>query len=79
MYREDVWKQVHALDRRGLSKSAIARKLKMSRNTVRRLLALEKPPTFDLCHTSIDESLEILANIVIARAEEFLARERRDP
>jgi len=38
------WSEVRRLDREGLSRQAIARRLQMSRTTVYRLLALEEPP-----------------------------------
>lgn len=75
MYREDVWKRVHALSRRGLSKSAIARDLKMSRTTVRRLLELDESAQSARRRDEIDEALEILAGIVVAQAEEMLAND----
>ena len=41
------WSEVRKLDREGLSRQAIARRLQMSRTTVYRLLALEEPPAYE--------------------------------
>ena len=47
MYQVHDWSQVRRLDREGLSKRAIARRLQMSRTTVYRLLALSEPPAYE--------------------------------
>ena len=47
MYQVHDWSEVRRLDREGLSKQAIARRLQMSRTTVYRLLALEEPPAYE--------------------------------
>ncbi|MCA1677997.1 MAG: IS21 family transposase [Actinobacteria bacterium] len=47
MYSVHDWAEVHRLhEREGWSKTAIARRLSMSRNTVDRLLRLEDPPRY---------------------------------
>ena len=47
MYRVQDWAEVHRLfEREGWSKTAIAVKLGMSRNTVDRLLELDDPPVY---------------------------------
>lgn len=47
MYSVHDWAEVHRLhEREGCSKTAIARRLSMSRNTVDRLLSLEEPPRY---------------------------------
>jgi transposase len=47
VYSVKDWAEAHRLfEREGLSKSAIARRLGMTRNTVCRLLALEEPPRY---------------------------------
>ncbi|MCA1703120.1 MAG: IS21 family transposase [Actinobacteria bacterium] len=48
MYSVHSWAEVHRLhEREGCSKTAIARRLGMSRNTVDRLLRLEEPPAYE--------------------------------
>lgn len=47
MYQVHDWAEVRRLDREGLSKRAIARRLAMSRTTVYRLLALSEPPAYE--------------------------------
>lgn len=48
MYSVHDWAEVHRLhEREGWSKTAIARKLSMSRNTVDRLLRLKEPPRYE--------------------------------
>ena len=48
MYSVHDWAEVHRLhERGGWSKTAIARKLQMSRNTVDRLLGLQEPPSYE--------------------------------
>lgn len=47
MYSVHDWAEVHQLYRQGSSKSAIARQLGMSRNTVARLLQLSEPPCYE--------------------------------
>ena len=47
MYQVHDWSEVRRLDREGLSRKAIARRLQMSRTTVYRLLALEEPPAYE--------------------------------
>jgi transposase len=48
VYSVHDWAEVHRLhEREGWSKTAIARKLTMSRNTVDRLLKLEQPPRYE--------------------------------
>ena len=48
MYSVHDWAEVHRLhERERWSKTAIARKLSMSRNTVDRLLRLEEPPRYE--------------------------------
>jgi transposase len=47
VYQVHDWSEVRRLDREGLSKQAIARRLQMSRTTVYRLLALEEPPAYE--------------------------------
>ena len=47
MYQVHDWSEVRRLDREGLSKRAIARRLAMSRTTVYRLLALSGPPAYE--------------------------------
>ena len=48
MYSVHDWAEVHRLyEREGCSKTAIARRLAMSRNTVDRLLALQEPPRYE--------------------------------
>jgi transposase len=46
------WAEVHRLDRQGVSKRAIARRLGMSHTTVHRLLGLREPPRYERCGTS---------------------------
>ncbi|MCY4367860.1 MAG: helix-turn-helix domain-containing protein [bacterium] len=47
MYEVHDWAEVHRLfHREGLSKSRIAERLGMSRNTVARLLSLDEPPRY---------------------------------
>ncbi len=42
------WAEIHRLyEREGSSKTAIARRLGMSRNTVDRLLSLQQPPNYE--------------------------------
>jgi transposase len=48
VYSVHDWAEVHRLyEREGRSKTAIAKKLDMSRNTVDRLLRLTEPPRYD--------------------------------
>jgi transposase len=48
VYSVHDWAEVHRLhEREGCSKTAIARRLGMSRNTVDRLLRLTDPPTYE--------------------------------
>jgi transposase len=47
VYGVHDWAEVRRLHQEGLSKSAIAERLGMSRVTVRRLLSLERPPTYE--------------------------------
>lgn len=48
MYSVHRWAEVHRLhERENLNKTAIARRLGMSRNTVDRLLGLEQPPNYE--------------------------------
>ena len=48
MYSVHDWAEIHRLhEREGCSKTAIARRLGMSRNTVDRLLSLEQPPRYE--------------------------------
>jgi transposase len=47
VYQVHDWSEVRRLDREGLSKRAIARRLQMSRTTVYRLLALSEPPAYE--------------------------------
>jgi transposase len=47
VYQVHDWSEVRRLDREGLSKRAIARRLAMSRTTVYRLLALSEPPAYE--------------------------------
>jgi transposase len=44
VYQVHDWAKVRELHRQGISKKAIARRLGMSRNTVARLVASERPP-----------------------------------
>ncbi|MBA3552144.1 MAG: IS21 family transposase [Actinobacteria bacterium] len=46
MYSVHDWAEVHRLHREGLPQAGIARRLKMSRNTVSRLLKLSDPPAY---------------------------------
>jgi transposase len=41
------WAEVHRLDREGVPRRAIARRLQMSHTTVHRLLALREPPRYE--------------------------------
>lgn len=48
MYEVHDWAEVHRLfHREGWSKTRIAQKLEMSRNTVSRLLGLSEPPQYE--------------------------------
>jgi len=47
VYQVHDWSEARRLDREGLSKRAIARRLEMSRTTVYRLLALAEPPAYE--------------------------------
>jgi transposase len=47
VYQVHDWSEVRRLDREGLSKQVIARRLAMSRTTVYRLLALEGAPAYE--------------------------------
>lgn len=84
MYSVHDWAEVHRLyERQGWSKTAIARKLAMSRNTVERLLRLEEPPRYerrvrgsllDPFKADISEMLsddaEVPATVVLDRLQE---------
>ena len=60
------WAEVHRLDRQGISKRAIARRLGMSHTTVHRLLGLTEPPRYErarkgsLLDTFVDEIAAML-------------------
>jgi transposase len=47
VYRVQDWAEVHRLHRQGLPKAVIARQLRMSRTTVRRLVELAEPPSYE--------------------------------
>jgi len=47
VYQVHDWAKVRELHRQGISKKAIARRLGMSRNTVARLVASERPPRYE--------------------------------
>lgn len=84
MYSVHDWAEVHRLhERQGWSKTTIARKLAMSRNTVERLLRLEEPPRYerrvrgsllDPFKADISEMLsddaEVPATVVLDRLQE---------
>jgi DNA invertase Pin-like site-specific DNA recombinase len=44
VYGENEWKEIHELFDEGISKSAIARRLRVIRTTVTRLSTLPTPP-----------------------------------
>jgi transposase len=64
------WAEVHRLDRQGVSKRAIARRLCMSHTTVHRLLGLPEPPRYERRRTS---------SLVDAFTEEIAAMLDADP
>lgn len=75
MYREAEWREVHRLRAEGMSKSRIARRLGMSRNTVYRLLSLHEPPTFAgriKLTAREEEVLARFARLLIDQAYELL-------
>lgn len=47
MFGVQDWAEIHRLNRQGVSKRAIARRLGMSHTTVHRLLGLSEPPRYD--------------------------------
>jgi transposase len=72
------WAEVHRLDRQGVPKRAIARRLGMSPTTVHRLLALAEPPRYERRRTSclldpfsseivsmLDEDAKVPATVVL--------------
>ncbi len=52
MFGVQDWAEVHRLDREGVPKRAIARRLQMSHTTVHRLLGLCEPPRYERRRTS---------------------------
>jgi transposase len=81
VYRVQDWAEVHRLfEREGWSKTAIAVKLGMSRNTVERLLELDAPPVYrrpakgsaldafaDEIAAMLEENLKVAATVVLER------------
>lgn len=84
MYSVHDWAEVHRLhERQGLSKTAIARRLAMSRNTVDRLLSLEEPPGYQRGSKSslsdpfkadisemLDDDAEVPSTVILERLQE---------
>lgn len=67
MYPVHDWAEVHRLyHREGRSKSAIAKHLSMSRNTVTRLLSLEVPPRYERAPAGslLDPFTEVIADML---------------
>lgn len=83
MYGEREWRTVRRLRADGAAQVEIARELKMSRTTVRRLLQLECPPRYErsagigpIVDAGADRNLRLLACALLATARDMLERER---
>ena len=71
MYNVQDWAEVHRLfHRESWSKTAIAEKLHMSRNTVDRLLGLQEPPRYE--RTGAGSALDAHMDDIVAMLEENL-------
>lgn len=69
MYNVQDWAEVHRLfHRESWSKTAIAEKLHMSRNTVDRLLGLEEPPRYERAEAG--SALDVYMDDIVAMLEE---------
>lgn len=69
MYRVQDWAEVHRLfHREGWSKTAVAEKLSMSRNTVDRLLGLDEPPKYQRARAG--SALDQHHDAIVAMLEE---------
>jgi transposase len=69
VYRVQDWAEVHRLfEREGWSKTAIAEKLHMSRNTVDRLMELTEPPQYS--RPARGSALDAVADAIVAMLEE---------
>jgi len=75
---------VRRLRATGAAQVEIARELKMSRTTVRRLLQLERPPRYErsagtepIIDAGADRNLRLLARALLATARYMLEREKQ--
>ncbi len=64
MFGVQDWAEVHRLDRQGVPKRAIARRLRMSHTTVHRLLGLTAPPRYE--RPKRDSLVEPFAEQIVA-------------
>ena len=84
MYRVQAWAEVHRLfEREKCSKMAIARRLRMSRNTVDHLLELDEPPRYERkpkgslldpfkpdIAEMLDDDPEVAATVILERLQD---------